>query len=81
MIIKVTCNKCKEEVFVPLYFYDVRILVEEDPASMRREYTASAIGKAICPCCGNEIREHCHNPIFDDDIKDLATRRYSKREV
>lgn len=78
MLIKTVCNKCKEEVYVPLYFYDVRILVEEDPTTMHREYTASAIGKAICPCCGNEIREHCRNPIFNDDIKDLATRRYTK---
>jgi hypothetical protein len=77
-MIKVTCNKCKEEVVVPLYFYDVRILVEDNPMNMHREYTASAVGKAICPCCGNEIREHCRSPIFDSDIKDLATRRYSK---
>lgn len=78
MLIKTVCNKCKEEVAVPLYFYDVRILVEEDPTIMHREYIASAIGKAICPCCGNEIREHCRCPIFDADIKDLATRRYTK---
>jgi hypothetical protein len=77
-MIKVTCNRCKEEVVVPLYFYDVRILVEDNPMNMHREYTASAMGKAICPCCGNEIREHCRSPIFDSDIKDLATRRYSK---
>lgn len=77
-MIEVTCNRCKEEVVVPLYFYDVRILVEDNPMSMHREYTASAIGKAICPQCGNEIREHCRCPIFDSDIKDLATRRYSK---
>jgi hypothetical protein len=81
MLIKTTCNQCKEEVFVPLYFYDVRIIVEDDPTNMARYYTASACGKATCPCCGNEIREHCRNPIFDDDIKDLATRRYFKREV
>jgi hypothetical protein len=76
-MIKVTCNKCKEEVTVPLYFYDVRIVVEDNPMNMHREYTASVLGKAICPCCGNEIREHCRSPIFDSDIKDLATRRYS----
>jgi hypothetical protein len=78
MLIKTVCNKCKEEVAVPLFFYDVRILVEDNPTTMYREYTASAIGKAICPCCGNEIREHCSCPIFNDDIKDLATRRYTK---
>ena len=75
-MIKVTCNRCKEEVVVPLYFYDVRIVVEDNPVNMQREYTASALGKAICPQCGNEIREHCRCPIFDDDIIKLATRRY-----
>lgn len=78
-MIQVTCNKCKEEVTVPLYFYDVRIIMEEDPNYHNKSYTASAsaLGKAICPRCGNEIREHCRNPIFNDDIIDLATRRYS----
>lgn len=46
-----------------------------------REYTASALGKAICTCCGAEIHEHCRCPIFNDDIKDLATRRYSKMDI
>jgi hypothetical protein len=77
-MIKVTCSKCKEEVAVPLYFYDVRIVVEDNPMDMHREYTASALGKAICPQCGNEIREHCRCPIFNDDIIKLATRRYSQ---
>lgn len=78
MLIKTTCNKCKEEVAVPFYFYDVRILVEENPTTMHKGYTASALGKAMCPCCGNEIREHCRCPILNEDIKDLATRRYTK---
>lgn len=78
MLIKVTCNECKEEVAVPLYFYDVRILTEDEPMCHNKSYVASAIGKAICPCCGNEIHEHCRNPIFDDDIIALATRRYSQ---
>ncbi len=76
-MIKLTCNHCKEEVTVPLYFYDVRILVEDNPTNMHREYTASALGKALCPCCGNEIREHFKNPIYRDDILDLATRRWT----
>lgn len=76
-MLKITCSKCKEEVMVPLYFYDVRILTEEEPMYRNKTYVASAIGKAICPCCGNEIREHCRNPIYNDDIVALATRRYS----
>ena len=78
MLIKVTCDKCRKEVAVPLYFYDIRITVETDPTHCSKNYTASALGKAICPCCGNEIYEHCRSPIFNDDIIDLATRRYSK---
>ena len=77
MLIKVTCNKCKQEVAVPLYFYDVRIIVEED-FNHSKSYVASALGKAICPCCGNEIYEQCRSPIFNDDIIKLATRRHSK---
>lgn len=77
-MLKITCNKCKQEVTVPLYFFDIRILTEEEPMYRTKSYVASAIGKAICPCCGNEIREHCRNPIFDDDIVALATRRYSQ---
>ena len=77
-MIKVACNRCKEEVIVPLYFYDVRIVVEDNPMDMCRGYTASALGKAICPQCGNEIREHCRSTIYDDDIVKLATRRYSQ---
>jgi hypothetical protein len=76
-MLKITCNKCKQEVTVPLYFYDIRILTEEEPIYHTKSYIASAIGKAICPCCGDEIYEHCRNPIYNDDIVALATRRYS----
>ena len=75
-MLKLTCNRCKQEVVVPLYFYDIRILVEDNPVNMNREYTASALGKAICPNCGNEIQEHCKSLITLSDIENLATRRY-----
>ena len=80
MLIKVFCKSCKEEVSVPLYFYDVRIIVEDDPITRHREYIASAMGKAICPCCGKEIYEHYRCSISNNDIKDLATRRVIKVE-
>lgn len=76
-MLKITCKKCKQEVTVPLYFYDIRILTEEEPIYRTKTYVASAKGKAICPCCGDEIYEHCRNPIYNDDIVALATRRYS----
>lgn len=75
-MIKLTCKHCKQEVVVPLYFYDIRILVEDNPNQMNRDYTASALGKAICPDCGYEIHEHCKCPITLSDIEKLATRRY-----
>lgn len=76
-MLKITCNKCKQEVTVPLYFYDIRILTEKEPMYRDKEYIASAMGKAICPCCGNEIREQCSKPICEDEIIELATKRYS----
>ena len=76
-MLKITCKKCKQEVTVPLYFYDIRILTEEEPLYRTKNYVASAIGKAICPCCGDEIYERCRNLIYNDDIVALATRRYS----
>ena len=80
MLTKVVCKSCKEEAFIPLYFYDVRIIIEDDPRNMRRDYIASAMGKAICPCCGKEIYEHYRSQIFDNDIKELATRGVIKLE-
>jgi hypothetical protein len=76
-MLKITCTKCKQEVTVPLYFYDISILTEGESLDFTKTYIASAVGKAMCPCCGNEIREHCYNPIYNDDIVALATRRYS----
>lgn len=78
-MIQVTCNKCKEEVVVPFYFYDIRILTRDEPMYRDKEYNASAIGKAICPRCGNDLREHFSCPISQDDILELATRRCIKQ--
>jgi hypothetical protein len=77
-VIEVTCKKCKQEVVVPFYFYDVRILTEDNPTTMVRTYTASACGKAICPLCGNDLREWFSCPISQDDIIELATKRCVK---
>jgi hypothetical protein len=76
-MLKITCTKCKQEVTVPLYFYDINIITEGESLDFTKTYIASAVGKAICPCCGDEIYEHCRNPIYNDDIVALATRRYS----
>ena len=73
--IKVNCEKCKQDASLPFYFYDVRIITEEDPLRLEKSYAASALGKAICPYCGTEIRKQFLCPIYTEDIIGLAIRR------
>ena len=73
--INVNCEKCKQDASLPFYFYDTRIITEEDPLRLEKNYAASALGKAICPHCGAEIRKHFLCPIYSDDIIELAIRR------
>lgn len=76
-MIRVTCSHCKEEVALPFYFYDARIIVQDTPFSTTagKDYTASALGRATCPECGEDIREQFTCPITRSDIIELATRR------
>lgn len=76
-MIKVKCSHCKKEAMLPLYFYDIRIIVQDVPFSTDsgKDYTASALGRATCPNCGEDIREHFTCPITRSDILELATRR------
>ena len=76
-MLKVICPHCKNEQTLKFYIYDVRILAEDNPmAGSGKDYIASAIGKTICPTCGEDIRQHFKNVIYRDDIIDLATRRW-----
>ena len=68
----ITCQHCKQEVDVPMYFYNHMIIEEHFFLSNATEYKAFVIGKAICPCCGSEINEKFSSIIDDTDIVKLA---------
>jgi hypothetical protein len=70
---KVICNNCKQEVEVPMYFYDERLTTTRSHLQLIGEYEASINGMAICPFCGNTIRETFHSMISKEDIIRLAT--------
>jgi hypothetical protein len=78
-MITITCKHCKNEITVPMYFSDVKITNESYMALDAVEYRAIATGKAICPLCGNEVREICSNVFSRQDIIDFATKRYKER--
>lgn len=80
MLIRTTCDKCKEEAEVAFYFYDVRVLTELIfGATDGVEYTASALGRSICPYCGAEIRKQFKSALYRGDLIELATRKETKR--
>lgn len=68
----ITCDKCKEEVQVNMYFYDVNICKESNPFYFAEYWEACCRGKAICPCCGYEIQRRYVRPIEPNDIIKLA---------
>ena len=69
----VTCDKCKEEVQVNMYFYDASIGKESDPFYFAEYWEARCRGKAICPNCGVEIQRRYVRPIETSNIIKLAT--------
>ena len=70
---RITCKHCKQEVEVPMYFYNSRITSDSFLQFGTVEYKAFVDGKAICPVCGTEIRETFCSTISTDDIIWLAT--------
>lgn len=76
-MIRVMCSHCKEESMLPFYFYDARIIVQDAPfpTDSGKDYTASVLGRATCPNCGEDIRERFTCPITRCDIIELATKR------
>lgn len=80
MLIRTTCDKCKEEAEVAFYFYDVRVLTERIFGTADGvEYTASALGRSVCPHCGAEIRKQFCSTLYRSDLVELATRKEIKR--
>lgn len=71
---KVTCNNCKQEVEVPMYFYNERITITSYLQFDTEEYKAFIDGKAICPLCGSAIYEIFHSRISKEDIIWIATK-------
>lgn len=81
MLIRTTCDKCKEEAEVAFYFYDARVLTQRIfGTSDEFEYTASVLGRSVCPHCGVEIREQFSSTLYKSDLIELATRKEIRRD-
>lgn len=71
--VKVVCEGCREEMRLPLYFSNVRILSHEVTAlNGERYYEAVAEGKTICPNCGCTINKQFKKEISNNKIIALA---------
>ena len=68
----VTCDKCKKEVQVSMYFYDTNICKTTAAWDLHEYYEARCWGKTICPCCGTEINRYYSRPVENSDIIKLA---------
>lgn len=77
-IINFTCHYCKEDFVIQPYFDQPRICTSEDPLAMKNYYKAQVTARAVCPYCGTVNELSCENDIFNDDIINLATRRYTR---
>lgn len=75
----ITCQYCKEEVDVSMYFYNHMITEEHFFLSNATEYKAFVIGRAICPCCGSEINEKFSSIIYNTDIVKLAIKKENNK--
>ena len=78
---KITCKRCKEEVEVPMYFYDSQIIKTSFLPTDAETYAAASRGKAICPMCGYEMNEYFHSAISERDIITLAVGRRTNYET
>ena len=68
----VTCDRCKEEVQVNMYFYGEEVNKNIVIFSCAEYWEARCRGKAICPNCGVEIHKCYANSIEPRDIIKLA---------
>ena len=74
-MIKIKCLECGEEQYQTVHLYDPHIIVEQNMPACNAECTAVVHGRSICPCCGAVITSVFKSLIFNDDIKELATRK------
>ena len=70
---KVSCESCRNEVEVALYFSGKRIISHEKNAlNNETYYEAVCRGTAICPICGCTIEKLFKKTISSKSIVDLA---------
>lgn len=71
---KVTCEHCKQSVFVNLYFYGAQITTHDRAFEIgeKHYYTAMVNSKAICPLCGQTINQIFSKEISAKSIIELA---------
>lgn len=70
---RITCNHCKQDVDVAMYFFGARITTHDSMFAIGEQYYEAIVnGKAICPLCGKEILEIFHSEIGVNDIIALA---------
>ena len=74
-MLKITCDRCKEEVVINPHLYDATIRIEDEPIYQTRSYVAVVRSEAICPRCGNHLYNYHKCPVSTSDIIDLALRR------
>lgn len=71
--VKVTCNNCRQEVRVIMYFNNEKILISEsfhEPG--KKYYGVMCYGDALCPACGEIIRARYDRTLSREDIIKLA---------
>lgn len=72
----VTCAHCKDEVDVFLYFSDARIVERGVYGSAGETYYEAVVnGKALCPRCGNLVKECFQKILGPADIIKLACKK------
>ena len=74
-MLKLTCDRCKQEVIVNPHFYDADITKTGEPLYQTRSFTAVVRSESICPHCGHHLDNYHKCPISTSDIIDLALRR------
>ena len=78
MLLKITCDGCRESSPMNVYLTDSEIKIEEHYLELTRSHIAMVRGRAICPRCGYMIDKYFSAPIFTNDIIELALRRETK---
>lgn len=76
--IKIKCDQCKEEIYLPMYFRDARVNSRQFYPSGGVDYIATVYGTGICYCCGNQITKTFESYLSDETIIELATRKERK---